>query len=650
MAKPIKHFYQFGPFRLNTAERLLLLADRPVPLEPKVFDVLVVLLEQGGHLVEKDELMRQVWPDSFVEEINLTRNISLLRKVLAQGFAEQVCIETVPKHGYRFLPSVREVRDEQTGLVVERTTTASLHIEEEETLQPEEEALVKPAGIVNEQPRQVDWKQRPVWLALGGLLVVTVLFSSSWWARQPAPPTPITQIRSIAVLPFKPLSAEGSDPYLELGVADTLITKLSNLSQLTVRPTSAIRKYTSVEQDPLAAGRDLKVEAVLEGSLQKLNDRIRVTVRLLRVSDGQPLWAHKCDEYCTDIFRMQDTVSEQVAQALVAKLTGGEKRLLAKHYTESAEAYQLYLKGRYFWNKRTTEGSRKAVEYFNRAIELDPAYALAYAGLADASLFLGGSSTETQAAWAKARAAAQQTIAIDETLAEPHASLGLIAQNVDWNWAEAEKEYKRAIELNPNYATAHHWYGEFLALMGRFDEGLAEIKRAQELDPLSLIISTDVGKVYVLARQYDRAIEQCKKTLEMDPNFGLAQVWLSLAYSTKGQHAEAIAEFHKIKGLADDPWMLSLLGYISGMAGQKVEAQKTLKRLTMISKQTYVTPDMLALVYIGLGEKDEAFKWFERTFREHGVGIVALKVAPAYDSLRSDPRFADLLRRAGFAP
>jgi tetratricopeptide (TPR) repeat protein len=334
----------------------------------------------------------------------------------------------------------------------------------------------------------------------------------------------------------------------------------------------------------------------------------------------------------------------------MVKLSDEEKEWLRKGHQESLEAYQAYLKGRYFWNKRNAEGFKKAVQYFNQAVDIDPTYARAYAGLADSYTFLGGYSINSEKEMIpKARAAAKKAIEIDETLAEAHASLALIDQNYDWNWTEAEWEYKRAIELNPNYATAHHWYGEFLSFMGRFDEGIPEIKRAQELDPLSLIISTDLGKAYYMARQYDRAIEQYRKTLEMDANFDHARGFLGLAYAQKGKHEEAIAELRKIKDLENDPMYLSWLGMVYGTAGRGDEARDVLKRLNALSKRTYVSPYSLMAVYTGLGEKDQAFKWLERVFDERAAGPINLKVQPDFDSLRSDPRFADLLRRAGFA-
>jgi DNA-binding winged helix-turn-helix (wHTH) protein/TolB-like protein/Tfp pilus assembly protein PilF len=638
MSHQAERVYQFGPFILNTAERLLLRDQRPVALEPKTFDTLVVLVEHSGRLVGKQELLKRVWPDSFVEEVNLARNISLLRKVLAQGLVDRPCIETVPKHGYRFVAEVREAP--ATNRLVEEEVESIA-----DEVAPNGEARAARQG--GEERRNVAWSP---WFVLSGLLVVAAIgLTFLLAARTPRSPKAGLPIKSIAVLPFRPLTADASEPYLELGVADTLITRLSSLSQVVVRPTSAIRKYAEGEQDPLAAGRELRVDAVLEGSIQRRDDRIRVTVRLLRVSDGRPLWAHRCEEYCTDIFRTQDAISDQVAEALVSKLTGSEKRLLTKNYTENREAYQLYLKGRYFWNKRTAEGFEKAIEFFQQAIALDSHYALAYDGLSDVYGFLGGHDPVSQAeAVSKTRAAAKKALEIDESLSEAHASLGLIAMNGDFNWAEAEKEYKRAIELNPNYPTAHQWFGEFLAWMGRYDEAIAEVTRAHELDPLSMIISTDVGKVYAIARRYDRAIEQFKKTLEIDSQFSEAHGLLGLVYSLVGRSEEAIGELHQIANIQNSPGYLSWLGYVYGVSGRKDEARRVLARLEELSTKTYVTPFSMAVVSLGIGDKDRTLDWLERAFDVPDSGPLSLKANPLLDSLRPDRRFQNLQQRMRF--
>jgi tetratricopeptide (TPR) repeat protein len=402
----------------------------------------------------------------------------------------------------------------------------------------------------------------------------------------------------------------------------------------------------------VAAGRQQEVEAVLDGSYRRTGDRLRLTAQLIRVADGAILWSAQFDERFTNIFSVQDSISERVACDLVTHVCGEASGLLLKQKNIDIEAYQAYLKGRHFWDKRTRDGYQKAIGYFERAIDIDPTYAQAYAGLADAILYRGGDNlTEQRDAFAKGGAALKKAIEMDETLAEPHATLGMLAMNVDWDWSEAERQFKRSIELNSNYATAHQWYGEFLAYMGRFDEAVAEIKRAQELDPLSPIISTDVAKVYALARRYDEAIEQYQRVLEMDPSFGQAHGLLGIVYSLKGKHADAVRELRQIKDLEDDPACMSWLVYVYGMAGRRDEAQRVLSQLGELSKRTYVSPFWMAIAHTGLGEKDQVFKCFERVFEEraHG-GAITLKVNPIWDGLRSDPRYSELLRRADFAP
>lgn len=503
-----------------------------------------------------------------------------------------------------------------------------------------------PSAILSEW-----WPQSRIVLATGLALfgLALVIYYS-----QPQRPAPTAPIESIAVLPFKPLVAESRDPVLELGLADTLITRLSRLRHVILRPTSAVRQYTDLEQDPLAAGRELKVEAVLEGSLQRVGDRLRVTVRLLNVRDGSPLWAYQCDEQqCTDLFAVQDSISEEVAQALRLTLSGEEKERLIKRYTENTEAYQLYLKGRYFWNKYTAEGFKKAIEYFQQAIEKDPSYALAYAGLADAYIQLGVDvHSPPKEVMPKAKRAAVKALELDEALAEAHLSLGTYRLFYDWNWLEAERELKRAIELNPNNPDAHHFYGHYLQAMGRTDEAIVETKRGLELDPVSLIINTELGWAFYWARQYDQAIEQYRKTLKMDPSFVFASWGLAQAYVENEMYDEAIAELEKARTLSGG-WsaLLAELGYASAMSGQRVEAQRILHELKERARQEYIDPALIANIYIALGEKEQAFEWLEKAYRGRSpVWMIWLKVEPKFDRLRSDLRFTDLIRRIGLAP
>lgn len=648
--------FEFGPFRLDRRERKLLREGRPVPLGGKPFDLLVVLAMRSGQLVRKEELMEAVWPDAHVGEANLNRSVHAIRKALGDG---KDYVVTVPGHGFRLDP-------EGTAghvLVVEKHTRT--HTVTQEELQGGEE-LVEAASLPAPKTPAAEglWLRRarrplPLALALVCLAASAALLYRSWPSggaalsahgaggggrSEAAAPPP----RTIAVLPFKIIGGSGGDEeYLGLGMTDALITRLGHSRRIVVRPTSAVRRYTDPHQDPVAAGRQQGVEAVLDGSIQRAGDRVRVTVQLVNVAGGESLWSGQFDEPFTDIFAVQDAISRRVMGDLLVELNAEERARLGRQGTESAEAYQEYLKGRFFWNRRTNEAYKKAIEHFRRAIEIDPAYAQAHAGLADALLLVSLGKQETVAA---GRAALRKAIELDDSLAEPHATLGLLAMNFDHDWEGAEREYKRAIELNPNYATAHHRYGEFLAFMGRFDEGAAEIGRAQKLDPLSLIIGADAGTVYLLARQYDRAIEQCQRTLEMDPGYVMARACLGFAYSLKGRHEEAVAEFQRIEDSADDAaWLDSYRGYIYGAAGRRDDARRMLRRLTATSAKTHVPPSSMMLVYAGLGEKDEAFKWAVRMFEEQDFTVMGLKVNPVFDSLRSDPRYADLLRRAGFA-
>ncbi|MGH9846453.1 MAG: tetratricopeptide repeat protein, partial [Blastocatellia bacterium] len=628
----------FGPFRLDVAERMFVRDGEAIPLQPKAFDLLLVLVEHHGHLLEKDELLKAVWPDTIVEEVNLANNISILRKALGEGSDGQQFIETVPRRGYRFVAPVLE---EQEGMMEPGVAEIAQALVDQQD---------KPvAAATGELPAQgiSRWVKRRPGLAVSliTLLLIGAAGAINSWSLKRQPAAPGAVIKSIAVLPFKPLAASGRDEALELGMADTLITRLSNLRHLIVRPTSAVRKYTALDQDPLAAGREQKVDAVLESSFQRLGEKIRVTVRLVNVSDGSALWAYQCDEYCTNIFAAQDAITEKVARALMPELTGKERTLLAKRYTDNFEAYQLYVKGRYFWEKRTEEGMKKSIEYYEQAIRLEPNYALAYAGLANSYITLGNLSFLAPGEVSrKVKAALGKALEIDDQLGEAHAALASEYLK-DREWWEAEKSHKRAIELNPNYATAHRWYSYFLMAMGRSDEAIAEAKQAQELDPLSLVNNTQVAASLMFARRYDQAIEQYRKTIEMDPQFVLARWYLGLAYMYKGQYSAAITEFQQVVASSRSPNHFATLGYAYAAAGRRSEAIKALDELKELSKQRYVPSSFIACIYVGLGEKDLAFAWMEKAYEEHDYKLNFLKVDPIFDSLRSDPRFNDLLRR-----
>ncbi len=464
---------------------------------------------------------------------------------------------------------------------------------------------------------------------------------------KPEKSTETTSIRSIAVLPFKPLVPDRRDELLELGMADTLITKLSGIKRIIVRPTSAIRKYSALDQDPIAAGREQRVDAVLDASIQRDGERIRVTMRFLNVEDGSPLWAYKYDEQSTDLFAVQDAISERVAEALALRLTGEEKRQLSKRYTDNTEAYGFYLKGRFYWNKRTHDGLSKAIKHFRKAIAIDPNYALAYAGLADChNLQTIYSGIPPKEAFAEGKAAAIKALELDDALAEAHNSLACVKWCFEYDSGATEVMYKRALELDPNLTPARTYYAKFLSTMGRQDEASSEIKLAQERDPVSLLVNWVSAELLHYARQHDQAIEQLLRTLDMDPNLLPAQVFLGRAYEQKGMYKEAISEFQRAVTTSSNDWrIVALLGHAYAVAGKRDKAKRILVELKKQTARNYISPFNIALIYVALAERDEAFEWLERAFDDRSLWMVFLKVDPRLDSLRSAPRFADMLRR-----
>ncbi len=608
MSKPLQNCYTFGPFLLDTKERVLVRDGEIIPLTAKVFDTLVLMVENNGHALEKEEMLRSLWPDTFVEEGNLTQNISRLRKILNDDSDRQY-IETLPRRGYRFTAEVSLAEAESVDLIVRRKRTRARIVIKEEIETDEEEA------------------QSPV----------------------AALPETAAAMKSIAVLPFMTLGMGPESEYLGLGLADALITQLGNTGQMAVRPTSAVRQYVDARQDSAQIGRDLKVGAVLEGSLQMAGERLRITVQFVSVREDTPLWADKFNIPFTNIFEVQDAIAEQVSKALMLKLNENERVRLTRRYTENTEAYRAYLKGRYFWNRRSLDGYQKALEYFNLAIEHDPTYALAYVGLADTYNILPvwGEVTSKESC-PRAKAAAMRALESDPTLAEAHASLGYAIIHYDWDFALAESSYRRALELNPNYATAHQWYAKLLVALERFDEAIAEMKLAQELDPLSLMVNTAAGGPYLYSGQYELAIEQFRKVLDLDPNFVPALYSIGLAYTWKGMFDEAIAMNQKVLSLSGEhPFALAGLAATCAAAGRRAEAVEMVNRLLEISRRQHILTYGLATVYASLGEADEAFKWLELSYQERDGHLIDLNIEPFFESLRADARFTDLLMRVG---
>ena len=655
MNLPGRLIYEFGQFRLDAQEHVLLRDGEVIPLAPKAIDLLVALVENSGHVISKDELIKQVWPDSFVEEANLSHQIFTLRKALNEDKNDAKYIETVPRRGYRFVATVTEIGYSSSDLVVTELNHSRIVIEEEQQLnavgqsvQVEHRTVPKASGrkeLAENKPRR---KTTAVSLIAVGALVALSVGVYSWVAWKPKPEGSNPAAKTLAVLPFKPIVADKRDEALELGMADTLINKLSSIRQLIVRPINAVRNYSSLEQDPIAAGHDLGVDYVLEGNLQMIGDKTRATVRLLSVKDGRAIWTDKCDQVCSTIFALQDAVAEQIAATLVLELAADEGDRLAKHYTESREAYQLYVKGLYFWNKFEADDLKKALTFFQQATEKDPNYALAYTGMAHTYNVLGLNFLSPGEAFPQAKIAATRALALDPTLAEAHAALGAIHLFYEFNWLSAESELRLAIDLNPNYPTARELYAYYLVAMGRIEESIEQKKRAQELDPLSIIISDDMAAGFYYARHYDQAIEQIRKTIELDPNFAGGHFWLGLIYAQKGMAQEAIAEANQAIASSGESQNIAMLGQVYALAGRKKEAQDVITDLTQQSKRRYVSSSDIARIYAALGDKEESFSWLAKAYEERAGWLIYLNVEPIFDGLRSDKRFTDLLRRLKF--
>ncbi len=461
-------------------------------------------------------------------------------------------------------------------------------------------------------------------------------------------------IDSLAILPFQNASGDPDTEYLSEGITETIINSLSQLPKLRVVPRTTVFRYKGREVDPQAVGRELDTRAVVAGRVLQRGDTLIIRAELVDVANESQIWGAQYNRKLSDIFSVQEEIAQEISEKLRLRLTSHERKRLTKRYTQNAEAYQLYLKGRYHWNRRTEEGLKKGIQYFEQAIAKDPGYALAYAGLADCNALFGCggyAGLAEKEAMSKASAAAGTAREIDDTLAEAHTSVAFVKFRFEWNWPEAESEFKRAIELNPKYPTARHWYATYLMAMGRSEEAFAEIKRAQELDPLSLTISAGVGRLLGVARQYDRAIEQLQKTIEMDPNFVRARFDLGLMYAESGRYDEALAEFQSAINVSGSTIeILPALGFTYGLAGKRTEALKVLEDLNEQSKRRHVSAFLIAVVYIGLGEKNQALDWLEKAREEHNNSLPFLNVDPLFDSLRSDARFQDLLRRIGLPP
>ena len=621
--------YEFGPFRLEPAERKLLRGSEIVELTPKAFDTLLLLVRNSGCLLDKDELISRVWPETFVEEGSLSNNIFVLRKALGENPAY---IETVPRRGYRFVGAVRQLPH-----------AAPAHLEK------------PPETGAHDIPSLSAEARRP-WPSRAGLVIAAVsllasLASAGWFYRRAGRGG--ETIDSLAVLPFVNANADPNTEYLSDGITESLINSLSQLPNLKVMSRDSAFRYKGKETDAQTVGRELGVRAIFKGRVTQRGDTLNISAELINARDSSHIWGQQYDRKLADMVVLREEIAREMASALRVRLTGAEEKRLTRSYTANPEAYQDYLKGRYWLNKSTDEGFNKGTEYFRQAIAKDPTYALAYSGLSDCYSSLAEFGlVPAKEGYLRAKDAALKALELDDTLAEAHGSLALIKSSYDWDWSGADKEIRRAIELNPSYADAHRLHAEVLWQTGRLDEAIAETKMTLELDPLSLETNNDLGLEFFLARQYDKAIEQEERVLELDPNYILAYYFRGVAYLKKSMYEEGMREFEK--GVAISPGdmiVLTGLGYGFGVTGKRTEAQRVLDKLNELSKQQYVSAVWRAKIYAGLKEKDKAFEWLEKAYEDRSIVSVGYtKTNPMFDPLRSDPRYADLLRRTNLQP
>lgn len=642
MATPVNVLYEFGPFQLDPPERQLLCDGQRIALSPKAFDLLLALVDRSGHLIQKEELLKLVWPDSFVEEGNLAVTISLLRKALNDDRGQHRYIETVSKKGYRFVADVKRHDDSEPAIPATVLMTA---------VAPKPIPDVVPMPRVSEtRParRKVNFSAIS-WISSATLLMVVGAIAFTLHRATASAPNN-SQIHSLAVLPFQTLGMPAPDRYLEIGMTDAVITKLANTRKIIVRPTSAMQQYAGTQLTPQAVGREQGVDAVLEGRIQRIDDRVRVTVQLIRVQDGVQLWADTFDRQFTDIFALEDSLSEMAAQSIGLQLTGEENKRFNKRSTDNPAAYEAYMKGRFFWNKRTDASLKKGLDYFRDAIHLDPAFAEAYVGVADSYATLGLYAVlPPKQAFPAAKDAGSRALQMDNTLAAAHATLGFIYFYYEWNPSLSSDEFQRALLANPHYAMGHSWYAESLAARGQFSEAVAEAHRALQDDPLSMIIGSNAGWTYALAGQYEQAVETLKKAMEIDPTFPRTHFRLGQVYEQRGEYALAISEFEQAVRLAkDDPYYDGSLGHGYAVSGNLQQARMVLEKLQDRAKHQYVPPYAIAVVYAGMGNRDEAFRWLQKALEDRSTSMVFLRSDPEFASLRSDPRFSQLSKTVAF--
>jgi TolB-like protein/DNA-binding winged helix-turn-helix (wHTH) protein/Tfp pilus assembly protein PilF len=650
MQKIAHKTYYFADFTLDLNRGCLRRGQDEIKLRPKSFEVLKYLVENNARLIRKNELIHAVWPDTAVTDDSLVQCLKDIRHALRDE--GQQIIKTVHGRGYIF---DKEVSDQISGLATtytEDTAGVQVIIEEQEGNGHVDAMEWAGEEVIAPQPSQAKFRlfagtNKQVWVGVLGILTLAAIVAAAIYFNKP-----VETIDSVAVMPFVNVSGDPNTEYLSEGLSDSIIDNLSQLATLKkVIALNSVLRYKGKQLDPQAVGRELNVRAVLMGRLVQQGDSVSISTELVDVRDNRRLWGAQYNRKLANINVVQTQIAQDISEQLRLSLTGEDKKRLNKRYTEDGEAYRLYLMGQHYfrsayayWNQHKAKGSlEKSIEYFEQAIRRDPSYAPAYASLGETyrNLSWGGFMPPKEARQ-KEELAALKALQIDDTISEAYVLLANIKE-MDLDWQGAEEQYRRALELDPNSVRAHENFAWYLQCHARFDEALLHLRRAQELDPLAPEISMDIAHLFNFSRQYDKAIPQYLKTIEMDPNFARVHVRLASAYQNKGMYQEAIAELKKVNAEGGQ------LAYAYALAGERDQAQKMLNDLKELSKQQYVSPFDFALIYKGLGDKGQAFEWLNKTFDENPYRLSMIKVNPRFDSLRSDPRFDELLRRMKLA-
>jgi TolB-like protein/DNA-binding winged helix-turn-helix (wHTH) protein/Flp pilus assembly protein TadD len=657
---------RFGEdFELDLRPRRLRRGSHTLKLERIPLEILILLLERRGEIASRDEIVARVWGSNvFLDTDNSIRGaIRKVRQVLNDDPETPRFIQTVTGRGYRFIAPVRSPEKEHSAEPKGEPSTASAHeriskpdsslrgLNLDLIYQKQEGAAEQLSETEADRGRVIRDARRWLFVGLASLAVVSFLSLLAFWGWRASRVRPVLQRKTVlAVLPFDNLSRDPDQEFFSEGLTEDMVAQIAKLNpdRLTVVARRSVARYKGSTLSAKQIGKELNADYLVQGSVRRWSDRVRVTVELIQAQDQTDVWTESYDRELKDVLAVQDSVVRSIASQIHIALTEEQERRLATPRQLSPEAYEAYLKGRYYWNKRTGASMQKAEQYFQQAIDDDPAYAAAYSGLADCNSGLAwhGFKSPTEAL-PKAYAAARKALDLNPDSAEAHASLGLAMSHL-WDWTGAEAEFRRALQLDPQYANAHHWYGDYLSMQHRYEQALAEARRALQLDPLNLMISTWLGLRYYLAHDYSHAIEQNRGSVELDPNFAAAHLLLGEDYIQAGLHSEAVDELKRAANLSGGSSLYTAqVGVAFAVAGRNRDALRMARELEIMSRTRYVSPYGLAQIYSALNKKDDTFKWLQMAYDDHAVWMGYLAVDPIFDRYRSDERFKDLLRRVG---